>query len=280
LLVVDDNATNRLILQKHASSWGLSVSAAASGKEALQRVGEEHFDLMILDMQMPEMDGLTLAQEIRKHPSAAETPLIMLTSLGRKPEGADKLGFSAFLSKPIKPSQLYNSVCEALAKRPSAEPAKASKPALFDATLGDRHPLRILIAEDNLINQKVAIGLLKKLGYRADVVANGLEVLEALRRQEYDIILMDAQMPEMDGEQAARIIIERYPRGKRPRLAAVTANALEGDRERFLSIGFDDYISKPIQVEELTRVLQNTVPLPRKTTRPLRLNDQTTPSGD
>lgn len=280
LLVVDDNATNRLILQKHASSWGLSVSAAASGKEALQRVGEEHFDLMILDMQMPEMDGLTLAQEIRKHPSAAETPLIMLTSLGRKPEGADKLGLSAFLSKPIKPSQLYNSVCEALAKRPSAEPAKASKPALFDATLGDRHPLRILIAEDNLINQKVAIGLLKKLGYRADVVANGLEVLEALRRQEYDIILMDAQMPEMDGEQAARIIIERYPRGKRPRLAAVTANALEGDRERFLSIGFDDYISKPIQVEELTRVLQNTVPLPRKTTRPLRLNDQTTPSGD
>jgi len=122
--------------------------------------------------------------------------------------------------------------------------------------------------------------LLKKLGYRADVVANGLEALEALRRQEYDIILMDAQMPEMDGEQAARIIIERYPPGKRPRLAAVTANALEGDRERFLSVGFDDYISKPIQVEELIRVLKNTVPLPRKTTRPLRLDSETTHSGD
>lgn len=281
LLVVDDNATNRLILQKHASSWGMSVSAAASGEEALQRLGEERFDLMILDMQMPEMDGLTLAQEIRKRPSAAQTPLIMLTSLGRKPEGAENLGFSAFLSKPIKPSQLYNSVCEALAKRPSLKPAAVvPKPALFDATMGDRYPLRILIAEDNLINQKVAIGLLKKLGYRADVVANGLEALEALRRQEYDIILMDAQMPEMDGEQAARIIIERYPPGKRPRLAAVTANALEGDRERFLSVGFDDYISKPIQVEELIRVLQNTVPLPRKTTRPLRLNSETTHSGD
>lgn len=281
LLVVDDNATNRLIIQKHASNWGMSVSAAGSGKEALQRLKEERFDLMILDMQMPEMDGLTLAQEIRKHPSAAQTPLIMLTSLGRKPEGAENLAFSAFLSKPIKPSQLYNSVCEALAERPSIEPAAAPKPAMFDATMGDRHPLRILIAEDNLINQKVAIALLKKLGYRADIVANGLEALEAVRRQEYDLILMDAQMPEMDGEQAARIIVERYPRGKRPRLAAVTANALEGDRERFLSIGFDDYISKPIQVEELIRVLQNTVPLPRKNTRPLRLSSENaTSSGD
>jgi PAS domain S-box-containing protein len=280
LLVVDDNATNRLILQKHASSWGMSVSVAASGKEALQRIEQERFDLMILDMQMPEMDGLTLAQEIRKHPSAAGTPLIMLTSLGRKPEGAESLAFSAFLSKPIKTSQLYNSVCEVLAEHPQAEPAAPQKTAVFDAAMADRHPLRILVAEDNLINQKVAIGLLKKLGYRADIAANGLEVLEALRRQEYDIILMDAQMPEMDGEQAARIIIERYPRGKRPRLAAVTANALEGDRERFLAVGFDDYVSKPIQVEELVRVLQNTVPLPRKTTRPLRLNSDTTPSGD
>ncbi len=280
LLVVDDNATNRLILQKHASSWGMSVSTAASGKEALQRIEQERFDLMILDMQMPEMDGVTLAQEIRKLPSADGTPLIMLTSLGRKPEGAESLAFSAFLSKPIKTSQLYNSVCEALAEHPSAEPAAPQKTAVFDASMADRHPLRILIAEDNLINQKVAIGLLKKLGYRADVAANGLEALEALRRQEYDIILMDAQMPEMDGEQAARIIIERYPPGKRPRLAAVTANALEGDRERFLSAGFDDYISKPIQVEELVRVLQNTVPLPRKTTRPLRLSSETTPSGD
>ncbi|MBI4761104.1 MAG: response regulator [Chloroflexi bacterium] len=280
LLVVDDNATNRLILQKHASSWGMSVSTAASGKEALQHIEHERFDLMILDMQMPEMDGLTLAQEIRKHPAAAQTPLIMLTSLGRKPEGVESVSFSAFLSKPIKTSQLYNAVCEVLASRPSAETAVPQKPAVFDATMGDRHPLRILIAEDNLINQKVAIGLLKKLGYRADIAANGLEVLDALRRQEYDIILMDAQMPEMDGEQAAHIIIERYPPGKRPRLAAVTANALEGDRERFLSAGFDDYISKPIQVEELVRVLQSTVPLAHKTTRPLRLNSGTTSSGD
>lgn len=280
LLVVDDNATNRLILQKHASSWGMSVVTAASGKEALQHIERERFDLMILDMQMPEMDGLTLAQEIRKHPAAAQTPLIMLTSLGRKPEGVESVSFSAFLSKPMKTSQLYNAVCEVLAARPSAEPAAPQKPAGFDPAMGDRHPLRILIAEDNLINQKVAIGLLKKLGYRADIAANGLEVLDALRRQEYDIILMDAQMPEMDGEQAAHIIIERYPPGKRPRLAAVTANALEGDRERFLSGGFDDYISKPIQVEELVRVLQNTVPLPRKTTRPLRWNSGVTPSGD
>ncbi|MFZ5884178.1 MAG: response regulator [Chloroflexota bacterium] len=280
LLVVDDNDTNRLILQKHAASWGMSVSAAASGKEALQRIEQERFDLMILDMQMPEMDGLTLAQEIRKHPTAAQTPLIMLTSLGRKPEGAEGVAFNAFLSKPIKTSQLYNTVCEVLAARPSAEAVAPQKQAVFDPSMGDRHPLRILLAEDNLINQKVAIGLLKKLGYRADLAANGLEVLEALRRQEYDIILMDAQMPEMDGEQAARIIIERYPRGKRPRLAAVTANALEGDRERFLAIGFDDYISKPIQVEELVRVLQNTVPLPRKTTRPLRLHGESTSSGD
>lgn len=275
LLVVDDNATNRLIIQKHASSWGLSVFAVASGREALQCLSNEHFDLIILDMQMPEIDGLTLAQAIRKHPSAAQTPLIILTSLGRKPEGAENLAFSAFLSKPIKPSQLYNSVCNALADRPSIAPAAMPKPTLFDATMGDRHPLRILIAEDNMINQKVAIGLLTKLGYRTDGAANGLEVLEALRRQEYDIVLMDVQMPEMDGEQAASIIIERYPRDKRPRLVAVTANALEGDRERFLSIGFDDYISKPIPVEELIRVLQNTVPLPRKNIHPLRSSDET-----
>ncbi|MFZ5910506.1 MAG: response regulator [Chloroflexota bacterium] len=262
LLVVDDNETNRLIISRQTKSWGLSATAVSSGKEALEQLRQgKRFDAIILDMQMPEMDGLTLAGEIRKLPSGGEFPLIMLTSLGNRPGEAEGLHFAAFLTKPIKPSHLFETLVSVLTERPRIVVQKPEAPSL-DHLLGERHPLHILLAEDNVVNQKVAVSLLQRMGYRPDVAANGLEVLEALRRQEYDLVLLDMQMPEMDGEEAARQVIAHWPPAKRPRLVAMTANALEGDREHYLASGLDDYVSKPIRVEELKRALEETQPLP------------------
>lgn len=264
ILIVDDNATNRLIISRQAKSWGMEPQAVASGKEALDILqGEHRFEAAILDMQMPEMDGLTLAREIRKLPAGKDFPLIMLTSLGARPteEGLD---FAAFLTKPIKPSYLFETLLSVFTNRPRTVTAKPTAPSL-DHNLGERHPLRILLAEDNVVNQKVAVSLLQRMGYRPDVVANGLEVLEALRRQQYDVVLLDMQMPEMDGEEAARQIVKRWPASQRPRLVAMTANALEGDREHYLEVGLDDYVSKPIRVEELKRALEETPPLANAT---------------
>ena len=161
---------------------------------------------------------------------------------------------AAYLTKPIKPSQLLDVLSSVIMQ----QPAKVRKPVPqveFDRELGKRHPLRILLAEDNVVNQKVALGLLDRLGYRADVVANGLEVLESLLRQSYDVVLMDVHMPEMGGEEATRLVLEQWPSDGRPRIIAMTANALQGDRERYLSAGMDDYVSKPVKVPELVRAL-------------------------
>jgi len=186
--------------------------------------------------------------------------LVMLTSLGARPGEAEGLHFAAFLTKPIKPSQLFETLVSVLTERPRIVPQKPEATTL-DHLLGERHPLHVLLAEDNVVNQKVAVSLLQRMGYRPDVAANGLEVLEALRRQEYDLVLLDMQMPEMDGEEAARQIIAHWPAAKRPRLVAMTANALEGDREHYLASGLDDYVSKPIRIDELKRALEETRPL-------------------
>ncbi len=267
LLIVDDNATNRLIVTRQASSWGMTPHAVASGKDALKLLANgELFDAAILDMQMPEMDGMSLTQEIRKLPDAKTLPLIMLTSLGFRPSEAGSSEFAAYLTKPIKPSQLFEALVYVLTDQPRAVVQKRVAPAI-DHLLGEQHPLRILLAEDNVINQKVGVSLLQRMGYRPEVVANGLEVLEALRRQTYDVLLLDMQMPEMDGEEAARQILKIWPLGKRPRLIALTANALEGDREHYLDTGLDDYISKPIRVDELKRALEASQPLKTKNTK-------------
>lgn len=261
VLIVDDNATNCLIVSRQVKSWGMEPQAVGSGKEALEVLrGEKRFEAAILDMQMPEMDGLTLAREIRKLPIGKDFPLIMLTSLGARPTEDEGLNFAAYLSKPIKPSYLFETLLSVFTNRPRTVMAKPTAPSL-DHSLGERHPLRILLAEDNVVNQKVAVSLLQRMGYRPDVVANGLEVLEALRRQQYDVVLLDMQMPEMDGEEATRQIVKRWPASQRPRLVAMTANALEGDREHYLEVGLDDYVSKPIRVEELKRALEETQPL-------------------
>jgi CheY-like chemotaxis protein len=213
----------------------------------------EKFDLAILDLQMPEMDGIMLTREIRKLRDERSLPVILLTSLGRREIGADDLNFAAYLTKPLKPSHLFDAVAGIFAKNFVAPEPSSAKPVM-DAEMAKRHPLRILLAEDNQVNQKLALRILEQMGYRADIASNGLETIESIERQEYDVILMDVQMPEMDGLEATRQIVARWPH-KHPRIIGLTANALEGDREQCLAAGMDDYISKPIRVGELIDAL-------------------------
>jgi PAS domain S-box-containing protein len=255
VLIVDDNATNREILRRQAESWGMLTQEAATPNEALEYVRRgDPFDLAILDMQMPEMDGVALAHEIRQHPVGRTLPLVMLTSLGRREALSEGADFAAYLTKPIRPSQLYDALVEIFVPRMVPHLVSAPQPASKPSTAEHPH-LRILLAEDNAVNQRVAILLLEKLGYRADVAADGREALQALERQQYDVVLMDVQMPEMDGLEATRNILERWPGPDRPRIIAMTAGATEADREACLAAGMDDYVSKPIRTEELAEAL-------------------------
>jgi PAS domain S-box-containing protein len=264
-LIVDDNATNRRILTLQMQAWGMPTRATEFPLEALDwvRLGDP-FDVAVLDMQMPQMDGLMLAQEIQRIRDAQILPLVMLTSLGSQEVKDEAQGpeFAAFLTKPIKASHLYNVLVQIFAKdvRPEESALETRKP-IFDSEMGRRHPLRILMAEDNVVNQKLTSRLLERLGYRADVVGNGVEALEALRRQMYDMILMDVQMPEMDGLETTRRIHQECPAERRPRIVAMTANAMKEDREACMAAGMDDYLSKPLRVEELVHALNMCQPL-------------------
>jgi PAS domain S-box-containing protein len=256
VLVVDDNETNRQILRHQMEKWGMAIQDTGSPGEALTWIRRgDAFDLVVLDVRMPEMDGVTLAAEMRKIRNLKEMPLVMVTSLGRRETGVEDLGVTAFLSKPIKPSQLYDTVMEIFHTEEKVE-AKKAQASVFDAAMARRLPLRILLAEDNAINQKLVVVILKKLGYRADLAANGLEVLSALRRQMYDVILMDVQMPELDGLAATREICRNWPAGRRPRIIALTASALKEDCDSCLEAGMDDFLGKPIRVEELVAALE------------------------
>ena len=258
LLIVDDNATNRTILRLQGQSWGMLTQEAHSGLEALDWLRQgERFDLVILDMHMPGMDGLALAAEIRSLNSYAHLPLVMLTSIStlETDNQSVKRLFAAFLNKPIKQSQLYDVLNQVLVGQPIKVRHSCSISPEIDPHLAQRLPLRILLAEDNVVNQQVGLHLLQRMGYRADVAGNGLEVLEALRRQSYDVVLMDVQMPEMDGLTSTQQICQEWSPTQRPRIIAMTANAMQGDREMCLEAGMDDYISKPIRVEELASAL-------------------------
>ena len=272
VLIVDDNATNRQILQHQTGSWKMRSSAVAGGAAALELLRREAASgdpvhLVILDLQMPEMDGLTLAQTIRADPLIQKTRLVMLTSLGLRLD-ADAwrdAGIDAYLVKPIKESRLFDCLATVM-----AEPAVRAhgQPLAFPGSegggrargLNPKH-VRILMAEDNIVNQKVALRQLRKLGYTADAVANGVEALEALQRIPYDIVLMDCHMPELDGYEATRLIRQLEMEKNDPQrpplyVIALTANALESDRERCLAAGMNDYLSKPVKLPELQAVLQ------------------------
>ena len=263
VLVVDDNATNRRVLSLQMAKWGMVPADADSPDKALHRVLDgDMFDLAIVDMHMPDMNGVELARRLRA--AKPRLPIVLFTSLGRKEAGdADGL-FNAYLAKPLRQSQLFDTLVTLLAHDTAPKTPAAVKPRL-DPGMAGRHPLRILLAEDNVVNQKLALRLLQQMGYRADVASNGIEAVESIERQPYDVVLMDVQMPEMDGLAAAREINRRWPDGTRPRIVAMTANAMHGDREECLAAGMDDYVTKPIRVDQLVDALNQAKPGTRTT---------------
>jgi two-component system, sensor histidine kinase and response regulator len=289
VLVVDDNGTNRQILRHQLTAWKMLPESAASGQEALRMLRTAATDglaynLALLDVQMPEMDGFTLARSIRADPAIAGTKLIALTSLGQALTAQElkDAGVEAYLIKPVKQSRLFNCLVNAVGKIttenfliPSTPLPAASSP---EVTANLKKP-RILLAEDNLINQTVALRQLQKLGYAADAVTNGLEVLAALERLPYDIILMDCHMSEMDGYETARAIRQREAKLeqrcllKSPvHIIAVTADAMQGDAEKCLAVGMNDYLAKPVRLTDLQAALERWQPSARI--------DRSSPSAD
>lgn len=280
LCIVDDNATNRRILEQYALHWGLRSASASDGYQALALLKDavtrgEPFDLAILDLQMPRMDGLELGHAIRADPVLAATRLVLLTSVGVRgqAEKAKQAGIAAYLTKPVHRAQLYDCL-SLIVDRPATsatDPLEGGAASRPNDLLVTRHVLkevaaaarpRILVAEDNIVNQKVAVCQLEKLGYRADVVANGLEAVEAVSRIRYAVVLMDCQMPEMDGLEATAMIrkCEREQASRRLPIIAITANAMQGDREKCLDADMDDYLVKPVKQGDLGATIARWIP--------------------
>ena len=267
ILIVDDNKTNRLVLHHQLGAWGVDEHSVSSGSEALTALRAaaaigRPFELAILDRQMPGMEGLTVAREIKKDPAIPDTRLIMMTSLGDIGDGLEikESGILTCLTKPVKQAQIRECLLLVLAESAVGPVSVTSEARPASVAAGSRG--RVLVAEDNTINQKVALLLLRKLGYSADTVANGAEAVEAIGRIRYDLVLMDCQMPDVDGYEATRRIRSRSDSIKSVPIIAMTANALPGDREKCLEAGMNDYISKPIKVPELLAALARVMPRP------------------
>ncbi|WP_413873885.1 response regulator [Albidovulum sp.] len=260
VLIVDDNATNRHLLARLTAGWSMVPVEVERPEMAVATLATARFAVAILDMHMPGMDGVDLARAIRQTEAGRGLPLVLLSSLGQVSDHSrdelDEIGFAEVLSKPVKPSPLLNALVSIFAGRPVRviDRAERKRPT-FDASLAERLPLRILLADDHPTNQKLGRTILKRLGYASDLAGNGIEAVEAVARQPYDLVLMDIEMPEMDGVEATRRILAAHPEGKRPRIIAVTANAMEGDRERFIEAGMSGYVSKPIRVPDLVEAL-------------------------
>ncbi len=255
LLVVDDNSTSRRILATLADKWGLTATVVSSAASAIALIqAGERFDIGIIDMQMPDMDGIMLARALRTLPEGGTFPFILLSSIGGHHEKAEEGLFASSIAKPVKPSNLFDAISRVFGT--AAPFPETPAPPTPVAAAGEVQPEHILLAEDNSVNQKVALHMLARIGYRADAVANGFEVLSALRRQAYDIVLMDVQMPEMDGLEATRQVrAGAAGENRKPWIIALTANAMDGDREDCLAAGMDDYLGKPLKGPELAAAL-------------------------
>jgi len=276
VLIVDDNATNRRILCHQSKCWGMVPTETESGQQALKLLTAAatagvSYDLAILDLMMPEMDGFELARAIKATPAIAGVPLVLLTSFGERRHSvvAREAGIAAYLTKPVRQSRLFETVTNVMSDvlRPSSAsesisllPRRERRGVAQDETkISGR---LILVAEDNIVNQRIAVRQLNKLGFRADAVANGREAIEALSRIKYALVLMDCQMPEMDGYAATTEIRRLEGKSKRTPIVAMTANALQGDREKCIEAGMDDYISKPVKTEEMEIVIAKLLVFP------------------
>jgi signal transduction histidine kinase/HPt (histidine-containing phosphotransfer) domain-containing protein len=265
LLVVEDNSTNQKMIGHRARQWGMTVESAMNAEEALQLLARSPaFDAAILDLQLPQTDGLVLAEEFRRCPQGKNLPLLLLSGARLRNDDLRPAqnGIAGLINKPIRPAQMLEVVCRALSVQVQREKKAPTAPVL-DTQLATRLPLRLLLADDNPINQKVGLSVLHKLGYRAQTANNGVEALQALEKQAYDILFLDVQMPEMDGLDAARQICQRWSADQRPVIIAMTGNALLGDREKCLAAGMDDYISKPVRIGELQAALEKWGPRKR-----------------
>ncbi len=289
ILLIEDGAASARILQHRLQQWGLRVQTANSAAAALEAIERKSLkpkvqrptsedpsstppatsdvrpealdlqrtDVVLLDLQLPDADSFDLARALRKTPNGRYLPLLLLTSV-RLPSAelrAADLEPALLVHKPVRPAQLLDALCRALDVQVARDKKSPFTPS-FDSDFARRLPLRVLLADDNPINQKVGLSVLHKLGYRAEVAQNGLEVIKAIEHKPFDILFLDVQMPEMDGLECARILTQRWTRDRRPVIIAMTGNALIGDREKCLAAGMDDYISKPVRIADLQTTLE------------------------
>jgi CheY-like chemotaxis protein len=261
MLVVDDHPTNRALLRAHLRNWEVEVEEAPNGERALGRLrdaaaSDRPITLVIVDYFMPRMDGITLAKQIRSEPAFAAVPIVMLASYADRTRSAEAraAGIHRVLTKPVRRTQLLDAILGAIAPASQAV-AEPPPPARVEVPTLSSHA-RILVAEDNPVNQQLARAMLRRFGYHADVAGNGQEAVDGVMTVPYDLVLMDCQMPVMDGFEATRIIREREGQARHTCIVAVTANAMEGDRQRCLDAGMDDYLPKPFRANDLRRILE------------------------
>jgi len=302
ILILDDNAESRDMLFDQCRLWGMLPQAVENASQAMELLGKEHFDLALIDLHLAGADGLTVASEIQKLPASAMMPMVLLTPLGKKKSNSEEVRvvFAHSVHKPVKPVQLCAALERALLS-PRA-PARAPEPAKVVNKMAETIPLRILVADDNAINQKVAVRILQQLGYAPDVADNGRAVLDQLDQKPYDFIFMDVMMPEMDGLEATRMLRKRQAAGDHAHyrapiiVCAMTAHAMAGDREKCLASGMDDYLAKPVRPKDVRDMLEKwsgkvlaenktqTAPTPPPPTEPAvdmdRMNDLTDGNDD